>query len=298
MTQAGRVGLGEFLAPCENRPTIELRAASDMNVRTRSNVTESGPTGASATLFLLHGYGCDQTMWRLLKPRYEARYKVVTYDHVGAGGSDLAAYDPEKYATLDGYAADLVDVVRECAQGPAIVVGHSVSAMVGLLADLRQPGLISGHAMLAPSPGYINDGEYVGGFSRQDISSLLDTLDANYLGWSSAITPALAGAPHSEEFAGELQNSFCRTDPDIAKRFARATFLGDYRAKLPELHTPTLVVQCDDDFIAPVAVGEYMAQVMPNCMLRVIANVGHCPHLTQPAPTAAAIDEFLASQGL
>lgn len=267
-----------------------------MNLRERNNIQTSG--AGPATLFFVHGYGCDQNMWRLLKPHFEGRYKTVTYDHVGAGGSDLAAYDTAKYASLSGYASDLVEIVREYAEGPAVIVGHSVSAMIGMLADLQAPGVISAHCMLSPSPCYINDGNYVGGFRAEDINSLLDALEANYLGWSSSIAPVLMGVPHPAELTMELENSFCRTDPGIAKRFAQATFLADYRPQLQSLRTPSLVVQCDDDFIAPVAVGEYMKRVMADCMLRVIANVGHCPHLTQPSATAAAMDEFLIQQGL
>ena len=266
-----------------------------MSVRARNNVHESG--SGPATVFFAHGFGCDQNMWRLLMPAYAARYKTVAFDLVGAGQSDLRAYDPQKYSTLHGHADDVLEVIRAFGQGPAIFVGHSVSAMIGMLADLKEPGLIAAHAMIGPSPGYINQGDYHGGFERADIDSLLGTLEGNYLGWSSNMAPAIMGSPEQPALAEELTNSFCRTDPEIAKQFARVTFLSDHRAELPRLRTPTLILQCDDDIIAPVAVGQYMQRVMPDATLEVIENVGHCPHLSQPSVCARAIDRFLAAKG-
>lgn len=267
-----------------------------MSVQRRNNVQVSGE--GDATMFFAHGFGCDQNMWRLLAPAYEERYRVVLFDLVGSGRSDLSAYTPEKYATLDGYAADLQEIIQEFAHGPSIVVGHSVSAMIGLLADLQSPGDVAAQVMIGPSPSYINDGEYVGGFTREDIDSLLDTLDGNYLGWASNMAPAIMGAPDQPELAEELTNSFCRTDPDIARQFARVTFLSDLRAQLPRLTTPTLILQCDDDMIAPMAVGEYMHRELPKSTLTVIENVGHCPHLSAPSSSSAAIDAFLRAEGL
>ncbi len=267
-----------------------------MSVRDRNNVRVSG--SGPATIFFAHGFGCDQNMWRLLQPAYAQRYRTVVFDHVGAGLSTLEAYDKAKYASLHGYAADVVEIAREFGQGPGIFVGHSVSAMIGLLADLAAPGLFAAHAMVAPSPCYINDGDYVGGFARADVESLLQTLEGNFLGWSSNMAPAIMGAPGQPELGVELTNSFCRTDPGIAKQFARVTFLSDNRAQLPRLSTPSLILQCDDDIIAPVAVGEYMVRTLPDAELAVIANVGHCPHLSAPGPSMAAIDAFLARRGL
>jgi sigma-B regulation protein RsbQ len=237
-------------------------------------------------------------MWRLLEPVYRQRYRTVTFDMVGSGASDLSAYDPVKYASLQGYADDVVDIVSEFGSERNLFVGHSVSAMIGMLADLKQQGQFSAHLMIGPSPCYINDGGYVGGFSRTDIDSLLDTLDSNYLGWSSNMAPAIMGAPDQPELATELTNSFCRTDPEVAKQFARATFLSDNRADLPRLATPTLIVQCNDDIIAPVAVGEFLHRSLPHNTLSIIANVGHCPHLSSPSACSLAIDSFLAKEGL
>ncbi len=267
-----------------------------MSVQRRNNVHVSG--AGPVTLFFAHGFGCDQNMWRLVAPAYASRYRIVLFDLVGSGGSDLTAYDPAKYASLGGYAADVLEIVREFAQGRAVFVGHSVSAMIGLLADLKQPGAFAAQVMIGPSPSYINEGDYVGGFTRRDIESLLETLENNYLGWASNMAPAIMGAPTQPELGVELTNSFCRTDPEIAKQFARVTFLSDVRAELPKLQTPTLIIQCNEDLIAPVAVGEYMHRVLPRSTLRIIDNVGHCPHLSAPSSSSAAMDAFLAEQGL
>jgi sigma-B regulation protein RsbQ len=266
-----------------------------MDLARRNNVTVLGD--GPATMFFAHGFGCDKNMWRLIAPTYARRYRTVLFDHVGSGNSDLSAYDRQKYGTLDGYAADMVELVREFSRGPALFVGHSVSSMIGMLANLRAPELFGAQIMIGPSPSYINDGDYVGGFTRPDIEGLLDTLDSNYLGWSSNMAPAIMGAPDQPELAVELTNSFCRTDPEIAKQFARVTFLSDVRPFLPELRVPTLIVQCDDDLIAPVAVGQYMHRVLPRSTLAIIENVGHCPHLSAPCSSAAAIDAFLAAEG-
>ena len=262
----------------------------------RNNVHVAG-TGATTMMFA-HGFGCDQNMWRLLQPRYATRYRTITFDLTGSGKSDVSAYDRTRYGTLDGYATDVLEILDEVGGGPTIFVGHSVSAMIGLLADLRAPRLFAAQIMVGPSPCYIDDGEYVGGFSRSDIDGLLETLDSNYLGWSSNMAPAIMGAPDQPELAAELTNSFCRTDPEIAKHFARVTFLSDHRADLPRLEAPALIVQCSDDMIAPVAVGEYMHRTLSDSTLAVVSNVGHCPHLSAPSPCSSAMDAFLESRGL
>ena len=265
----------------------------DLKKRNNVKVTGDGPS----TIIFSHGFGCDQNMWRLLVPHYAARFRVVSFDLVGAGMSDVSAYDPKKYDSLQGYAQDALELVGAFAKGPVIFVGHSVSAMIGLLAAVREPTTIAAHIMMGPSPCYINDGRYVGGFSRSDIDSLLDTLESNYLGWASGMAPAIMGAPEKPELGEELTNSFCRTDPDIAKQFARVTFLADNREDLPKLTAPTLIVQSSEDFIAPVAVGQYMQRTLPNAKLAIVENVGHCPHLSAPSASIDAIDAFLTEQG-
>jgi sigma-B regulation protein RsbQ len=233
-----------------------------------------------------------------MAPEYAKRYRTVLFDLVGSGQSDLKAYDRTKYSSLDGYAQDVVELVHEFSEGPALFVGHSVSAMIGMLASIQDPASIAAQIMIGPSPSYINDGDYIGGFTRKDIEGLLDTLDSNYLGWSSNMAPAIMGAPGKPELGVELTNSFCRTDPEIAKQFAHVTFLSDVRDRVPKLAAPTLIVQCHDDMIAPVAVGEYMKRTLPRATLALIDNVGHCPHMSAPGACADAIDRFLQQEGL
>ena len=265
-----------------------------MSVARRNNVHVQG---AGPAMVFAHGFGCDQNMWRLLSPRYASRFTTITFDQVGSGQSDLSAYDPVKYASLDGYASDVIDILREFAVGPAIFVGHSVGAMIGLLAGLKDPSLFAGHVMVGPSPCYIDEGDYHGGFSRADIDDLLKMLESNYLGWSSSMGPAIMGAPDQPELGIELTNSFCRTDPEIAKQFARVTFLSDNRKDLARVTTPSLIIQSEEDIIAPLDVGEYLHDRLPNSLLRIVENVGHCPHLSAPSASAAAMDEFLATLG-
>jgi sigma-B regulation protein RsbQ len=267
-----------------------------MSLERRHNidVTGEGPS----TIVFAHGFGCDQHMWRLLAPHFSHCYRTVLFDLVGSGASDLQAYDRDKYATLHGHAADLLEIVEVHARGPVVLVGHSVSSMIGMLACINAPERFAALVMVGPSPCYINDDGYVGGFSGADIESLLDTLESNYLGWSSSMAPAIMGAPDQPELGQELTNSFCRTDPDIAKHFARVTFLSDHRAELASLTTPTLILQCSDDLIAPCSVGEYMARTIPNSVLQIIDNVGHCPHLSAPSPSIDAVESFLHERGL
>jgi len=262
-----------------------------MNIQRRNNVSVlgHGPTD----MIFAHGYGCDQNMWRLLTPAFAERYRIILYDLVGSGRSDASAYDRVRYATLDGHARDLLAIAAEFARGPCVFVGHSVSAMIGVLAAIAQPERFLAHVMIGPSPCYINDADYVGGFTRDDINSLLDTLDSNYLGWASAMAPTIMGAPDRPELGQELTNSFCLTDPEIAKHFAHVTFLSDNRADIRKLQTRSLILQCTEDIIAPRVVGEYMHRVMPNSTLEHIENIGHCPHLSAPLAIVDAMKSFL-----
>ena len=260
----------------------------------RNCVSVSGVADGRPIVFV-HGFGCDQAMWRFVAPDFAVDHRVVLLDLVGSGNSDLSAYDPEKYGSLRGYAADIVEICRELDLGDVVLVGHSVSAMIGVLAWQQAPELFGALVMVGPNPRYIDDGDYVGGFSRSDIIGLLDALDANHLGWSTQMAPVIMGNPDHPELAEELTNSFCRTDPDIARQFARVTFLSDNRADVPRLAAPTLVLQCSDDLIAPRDVGVYMQRTLPDATLRIIDNVGHCPHLSAPCDSIAAMDEFLAT---
>jgi sigma-B regulation protein RsbQ len=244
-------------------------------------------------LLFAHGYGCDQNMWRFITPAFWDDYQVVLFDHVGAGHSDLSAYSRIKYNSLKGYAADVLEICRELSLTDVIFVGHSVSAMIGILAAIEEPVRFDKLILIGPSPCYINDGDYVGGFTRQDIEGLLESLDSNYLGWSSSMAPVIMGNPERPELGEELTHSFCSTHPDIAKHFARVTFLSDNRADLPKLKTPSLILQCSEDVIAPQAVGEYLHRNLAHSQLHVLEATGHCPHMSAPEETIAAMRCFL-----
>lgn len=245
-------------------------------------------------VMLAHGFGCDQNMWRLVVPALERDFTVVLFDHVGAGMSDLSAWSRERYSTLDGYVDDVLELCRELELGPVTFVGHSVSAMMGVLAAAREPAAFAGLVLLAPSPCFIDDPEdgYVGGFSAGDIEELLESLEANYLGWSGAMAPVIMGNPDRPELGEELTNSFCRTDPDIARVFARVTFLSDNRTDLAQVGVPTLVAQSSHDAIAPPEVGAFVHARIPGSRLVTLDATGHCPQLAAPQETAAAITAF------
>ncbi len=240
-----------------------------------------------------HGYGCDQNMWRFVAPDFAVDHHVVTFDFVGFGNSEMSAYDPVRYESLHGYAADVVEVMRDLELTDAVYVGHSVSAMIGVLAHARAPELFGAMVMVGPSARYVDDGDYRGGFSRAQIRELLDSLDANHLGWSAVMAPVIMGNPDRPELAAELTNSFCRTDPDVARQFARVSFLSDNRADLPGVDVPTLVLQCSEDVIAPEPAGRYVAEHVPGATFTKLAATGHCPHLSAPEETTAAIRAWL-----
>jgi sigma-B regulation protein RsbQ len=264
-----------------------------MSAIARNNVQVHGAAGARPMLFA-HGFGCDQNMWRYVWPAFAADHRIVLFDHVGAGGSDLSAFDPDRYATLDGYAQDVLEICRELDLDDVVFVGHSVASMMGVLAAAAEPGRFGALVLVGPSPRYIDDAGYVGGFTREDIEGLLDSMDSNYLGWSSAMAPVIMGNGERPELGTELTNSFCRTDPDIARQFARTTFTSDNRADLARVTTPSLVLQCADDPIAPEAVGAYVADALAGSRFVQLEATGHCPNLSAPDETIAAIKAFLA----
>jgi sigma-B regulation protein RsbQ len=263
-----------------------------MGVIARHNITVSGPADGQPMLFA-HGFGCDQNMWRFVAPHFEDRFRVILFDHVGSGQSDSSGYDAQKYSSLSGYADDVVAIIRELDLHDVIFVGHSVSSMIGALASLEEPARFAKLVMVGPSPRYIDDAAYTGGFSEVDITELLESLDSNYLGWSSAIAPVIMGNPDRPALGAELTESFCRTDPELAANFARATFLSDNRDDLALITTPTLVLQCSNDVIAPMAVGEYVRDAIPHSTYVVLDATGHCPNLSAPEATTAAIHAFV-----
>ncbi|UWQ21746.1 alpha/beta fold hydrolase [Jannaschia sp. W003] len=264
-----------------------------MNVEKRHNVRLTGRDDPSApAIVFAHGFGCDQAMWRYVTPRFEDRFRVVTFDHVGHGGSDHSAFDPERYGSLDGYAADVAELLEAMDLRDAVFVGHSVSSMIGVLAARRAPGRIGKLVMVGPSPRYIDDADYRGGFSEAEIEELLVSLDSNHMGWSAAMAPVIMANPDRPELGEELRNSFCRTDPEIAKSFARVTFTSDNRADLADVSVPTLILQCSDDAIAGEAVGRYVHEAIPGSRFVKLRATGHCPNLSAPAETADAIAAF------
>ena len=264
-----------------------------MSLVERHGITIRGQ-GEKAMIFV-HGYGCDQNIWRLLTPYFERSHSLVLYDQMGAGKSDLRAYDKAKYASLEGYADDLIAICAMLDRGPVIVVAHSVGATIALLAAKRRPELFESLVTIGPSPCYLNDGDYPGGFDRAGLDEILDFLQINLTGWSALMAPVIMGNPERPELTAELQASFCRNDPVIAHLFARVTFLSDHRGDLMAIGTPTLILQSDDDVIAPVAVGRYMHEAMPAAALVILRAAGHCPHVSAPALVAEAMTDYLAT---
>ena len=262
-----------------------------MSVVRRNHVTLSGD--GSQPMIFAHGYGCDQHMWRLITPAFSDAYRLVLFDHVGSGRSDLGAYSRTKYSSLQGYADDVLEICDELKLENGIFVGHSVSAMIGVLAAIKEPERFASLVLIGPSPCYINDGDYMGGFTRRDIDELLEFQESNYLGWASSLGPVIMGNSDRPDLAAELTNSFCRTDPDIARQFAAVTFLSDNRADLPKAQTRSLILQCQQDAIAPMSVGEYVHRQLPNSRLVVLDATGHCPHLSAPDETITAMKSFL-----
>ncbi|HYF34816.1 MAG TPA: alpha/beta hydrolase [Prosthecobacter sp.] len=257
----------------------------------RNNVKVFGQ-GQQPMMFA-HGFGCDQSMWRFITPAFEDRFRITLFDYVGSGGSDLRAYDKNRYQRLDGYARDVLDICEALDLRDVIFVGHSVSAMVGLLAANEQPERFADLIMIGPSPCYVNDGDYHGGFERPDIEALLDTMDRNYIGWAQFLAPVVMKNDDRPELKRELEASFCSTDPEIARRFAEATFLADNRRDLALAKVPSLILQCSEDAIAPDSVGEYLHQHLPGSTLRVMKATGHCPHMSHPDETIDLIREYL-----
>jgi sigma-B regulation protein RsbQ len=261
-------------------------------VLTRNNVKTFG-RGTQPMLFA-HGFGCDQNMWRYVTPAFENDYRIVLFDYVGSGKSDLSAYDATRYASLDGYAQDVLDVCHALDLHDVIFVGHSVSSMVGVLAANREPGLFSKLLLIGPSPRYINDApDYVGGFERSDIEGLLETMEKNYIGWANFLAPAIMKNPDRPELSAELEASFCSTDPVIAKNFAEATFFADNRADLAAVSVPSLIMQCSEDIIAPEAVGAYLARELAGSTLASLRATGHCPHMSHPDETIDVMRRYL-----
>lgn len=263
----------------------------ESSIAKRNNVRILG-IGTQPMMFA-HGFGCDQNMWRFITPAFEAEYKIILFDYVGAGKSDIGSYNPERYSSLHGYAQDVLDICQELQLEDVIFVGHSVSSMIGLLAAVERPQYFSNIIMVGPSPCYINDGGYIGGFERTDIEGLLETMEKNYIGWSNFLAPNIMGNKERPELGQELTESFCSTDPVIAHEFAKATFFSDNRGDLAKLRTPSLILQCSEDIIAPLEVGQYLNEKLPGSTLKIMKATGHCPHISEPEETIGLIKEYL-----
>lgn len=260
-------------------------------VKIRNNINVLG--AGERTIMFAHGFGCDQNMWGAVAKAFENRFRIVLFDHVGAGRSDLTAFDPAKYSSLAGYADDVIEIGRHLNLKNAVFVGHSVSAMIGVLASIREPDMFESLVLVGPSPRYVNDADYIGGFTQKDIEDLLQSLSENHLGWSAVMAPAIMGNTDRPELGAELTNSFCRTDPAIAKHFARGTFTSDNRDDLPQVRARTLILQCKDDIIASERVGEYVHRNIAASRLVVLDATGHCPNLSAPQQVIDAINEFV-----
>jgi sigma-B regulation protein RsbQ len=263
----------------------------NLDVLKRNNVTIYGE--GSTTMVLAHGYGCDQNVWHELIQAFSPDYRVITFDYVGAGTSDLSAYSKQRYATLEGYAKDIEEIYEALGLQDTVLIAHSVSCMISLLVGITHPEYFRNMIFLGPSPRYLNDGDYIGGFEQEDLEGLFEMMDNNYLGWSRALAPSFMGNPDRPELGERLSNNFCATDPEIAKQFARVTFLGDNRKDLSRLSVPTLTLQCTNDIVAPLTVGHYMNKNMSNNKLVIMEATGHCPHMSEPEETISAIRSYI-----
>jgi sigma-B regulation protein RsbQ len=263
-----------------------------MSAAERHHVTESGRPDGRPMVFA-HGFGCDQTMWRFVAPAFEDDYRVVLFDYVGCGKSDWSAWNEDRYASLRGYARDVLEILDAFDLRDVVFVGHSVSAMIGILAAIEAPERFAHLIHIGPSARYVNDVDYVGGFEREDIEGLLDLMEKNYVGWAAFLAPVVMKNAEREELAEELQASFCATDPRVTRHFARVTFLSDNRADVPKVDVPSLILQCSEDAIAPESVGEYLREAVPRATYRKMSATGHCPHMSHPAETIELIREYL-----
>ncbi|WP_339922223.1 alpha/beta hydrolase [uncultured Cyclobacterium sp.] len=264
------------------------------DVLKRNNINVFGE-GTKVLLFA-HGFGCDQNAWKYMVNFFTKEYKLILFDYVGAGKSDLATYDSRKYSSLDGYANDITEICDALELRNAIFIGHSVSCIIGALVSIKRPDVFEKLVFIGPSPCYISKGDYKGGFDQETIDALMEVMEEDYISWARSIAPNIMDSQNGKELTSELADGFCSIDPEIAKQFARVTFLSDNRQDLPLIPVNSLTIQCSDDMIAPVSVGQYIHKNVPNNTLKIIDAKGHCPHMSHPKDTAHAIRNFLEKE--
>ncbi|MBU3995819.1 MAG: alpha/beta hydrolase [Actinobacteria bacterium] len=271
------------MADCEHErgDAVGQPAVTAAEVLTRNAVTVLGAENASVVVFG-HGYGTEQSVWRGIAARLAQEHRVVLFDYVGSGRSDLAAYDEQRYDSLHGYAEDLIEVLDAVGASNVLFVGHSLSGMIGALAAIRRPEFFRKLLMVCPSPRYLNDGDYIGGFTRDDVTGLLDAIDANQLAWASSLAPVVTARPDRPEISERVREQFAATNPRIATHFARVTFLSDTRHRLGEIPVPCVVLQSRGDIIAPPHIGAYLRDHIPDCTLIELNASGHFVHLAEP----------------
>lgn len=279
------------MARLMNNHSLNLQSENILN---RNNVHISG--NGEQTIILAHGFGCDQNMWRFLKADLEKHFKVVVFDYVGSGKSQLSAYEPERYKSLEGYALDVIEICDALALKNATFIGHSVSGIIGLLASQQRLDLFSNLILVCPSPCFLNiKPEYFGGFDKEDLEELVNLMDKNYIGWANYLAPLVMGQSNPDELIEELTDSFCSTDPKYSKPFAKATFFSDYRRILSDVTPPCLVLQSSNDSLAAVDIGKYMVNNIPHATLDIIEAKGHCLHMTEPKKVLRSVLTFLDS---
>jgi sigma-B regulation protein RsbQ len=242
------------------------------------------------TIVLAHGFGCDQRAWRHVAADLARDHRVVLFDHMGCGRSDAAQWTPQRYATLNGYAQDVVDICAQLPWRDLVYVGHSISGSIGILAAIAAPQYFDRLILVGPSPRFLNDPpDYMGGFEREDILAMLDLMDRNRIGWANYLAPVAMKNDDRPELSRELADNLCAGDPAIIRHFAEVVFMSDVRAELPKLTRPALILQCADDAIASGEVGAYLHQHLRGSRLRLMKATGHLPHLSHPQETIEMI---------
>lgn len=269
---------------------METKSRADQIIK-RNNVNISGQ--GQKVLVFAHGFGCDQYVWDEIAPFFETKYRVVLFDYVGSGRSDKAAYSEERYSTLHGYKQDLLDLCDALQLENIVFIGHSVSSMIGALAAIERPDLMKNLIMIGPSPHYLNEPGYEGGFDKADIEGMLEMMEVDFNKWAEFLAPLVMQNQERPRLIEDFERVLCSNDPVIARRFAKATFLADVRGELEKVKVPTLILQTREDAIAPQAVGEYVHGEIPDSEFKLMDATGHNPHMSHAEETIEKICEYL-----